>query len=187
MLNGICLLDNTLALTHEDEFRLYYLIRITPERYILSSHFTSAIDCFLRSENIKNPKFEEKLKNINLEIDKKELIKYLKEKIERLTSAHFSRGLAYAKKGLYNEAIKDYNKAIEIGFDDRTKYAAAYNNRGYIYFDLQKYNEAIKEFNKAIELDNKNKDAYCGLAITYYRLGDKQKAKENYKKAIGIR
>jgi len=39
---------------------------------------------------------------------------------------YYNRGVAYHKKGLFDEAIADYTRAIEINPED----AEAYHNRG---------------------------------------------------------
>lgn len=50
---------------------------------------------------------------------------------------------------MYNDAISDYSKTIEI--DPRNAYA--YYNRGISYDKMGDYNLAIKDFARAIELD----------------------------------
>ena len=60
-----------------------------------------------------------------------------------------SRGVAYFNMQRYNEAIKDYNKAISLKPD----FVEAYNNRGNAYYVLNKYNEAINDWEKAIQLN----------------------------------
>ena len=46
----------------------------------------------------------------------------------------------------YEEAIKDYNKAIELN----PNYASAFNNRGSTFNRMGKYEEAIKDYNTAL-------------------------------------
>ncbi|MBW5398273.1 tetratricopeptide repeat protein, partial [Brachyspira pilosicoli] len=49
----------------------------------------------------------------------------------------------------YEEAIKDYDKAIELNPNN----GAFYNNRGVSKENLEEYNEALKDYKKALELD----------------------------------
>ena len=49
-----------------------------------------------------------------------------------------NRGLAYARKGQYDKAISDFNKAIEIN----SKYIEAYSNRGVAFFYKREYEKA---------------------------------------------
>jgi len=44
----------------------------------------------------------------------------------KFAMAYVKRGMAYHKKGQYDQAISDFNKAIELN----PEYAKAYSNRG---------------------------------------------------------
>ena len=63
--------------------------------------------------------------------------------------AYNNRGVAYAKKGEYDKAITDYNKAIELN----PEYARAYYNRGNAYAEKGEHDKATADYNKAIEID----------------------------------
>jgi tetratricopeptide (TPR) repeat protein len=56
----------------------------------------------------------------------------------------YDLGHAHMKKGLYDRAISDFNKALEIN----PRYAAAYNNRGYAYYNKRKYDKAWEDVHK---------------------------------------
>ena len=56
-----------------------------------------------------------------------------------------------AKSGNYQQAINDFNKAIELN----PKYAEAYNNRGNVYNELRNSDMAIQNFKRAAQLGNK--------------------------------
>ncbi len=58
--------------------------------------------------------------------------------------------------GRNEEAIKDYDKAIELN----PQYAKAYNNRGKAKAKLGRNEEAIKDYDKAIELNPQLAEAY---------------------------
>ena len=62
--------------------------------------------------------------------------------------ANYNRGLAYGKKGQYDQAIADYTKAIEIN----PRHAKAYNNRGNAYFFKSDYEKAWDDVYKAQSL-----------------------------------
>ncbi|WP_235318134.1 tetratricopeptide repeat protein [Porphyromonas gulae] len=70
--------------------------------------------------------------------------------------AYYNRGIDCYIVGLYEEAIKDYSKAIELD----GKFVDAYYNRGNAYYKKGSYDEAIKDYSKAIELDDKFALAY---------------------------
>ena len=69
----------------------------------------------------------------------------------KTAQTHFYIGLSYQqeKKGRYEEAIKEYNQAIELN----PNFAEAYNNRGNAKHELRRYEEAIKDYDQAIELN----------------------------------
>ena len=74
------------------------------------------------------------------------------KQIESMDAEFYNnRGMAYRDKGQYDQAISDYNKALEIN----SKYAYAYNNRGMAYRDKGQYDQAISDYNKALEINPK--------------------------------
>ena len=58
--------------------------------------------------------------------------------------------MAYASQGRLDEAILDYDRAIQINPD----HAAIYYNRGIIYYRQGKLDEAFSDYNKAIQIDS---------------------------------
>ncbi len=62
---------------------------------------------------------------------------------------YYNKGVALSNKGKVDEAIAQYDKAIEID----QNYTKAYNNRGNAYLDKKQYDMAIADYNKAIALD----------------------------------
>ncbi len=66
------------------------------------------------------------------------------------------RGFAFYEKGQYDQAIADYDKAIEIN----PKLAMAYNNRGLVFDGTGQFDRAIADYNKAIEINPEFSIAY---------------------------
>lgn len=85
-------------------------------------------------------------------------------------------------KGELDQAISNYNKAIEIS----PILADAYNNRGLAYTRKGEYDLAVADFNKAIDLNPKFDRAYNNLGNAYVAKGDPERAVLNYNKAISI-
>jgi tetratricopeptide (TPR) repeat protein len=56
--------------------------------------------------------------------------------------------LTYVNKGLYDNAIKDYNKAIALD----PSYSKAYHNRGYAYYMMGNLSEAAADLYKACDM-----------------------------------
>ena len=86
---------------------------------------------------------------------------------------YFDRGFIYLKKKDDDNAIADFDSAIELNPEDPD----AWWWRGSAYFEKEDYDKAIADFTQAIELKPENPNAYLGRGIAYLR-------KENYDKAI---
>ncbi len=95
------------------------------------------------------------------------------------------RGMAFSKSNKINQALSDYNKALELN----PQYPIAYNGRGTLYFNkLKEYNKALNDFNQAISLDPKLGTSYLNRSRCYYMLSQKSNAYEEAMKAqqLGI-
>jgi len=86
-------------------------------------------------------------------------------------------GLAYESMNKPNDAIKMYEKAIEVD----PNYADAYNDLGIIYNDIGKYDKAIDYYKKALEKNPEHKYATYNIGLAYEKKGDIQKALEYLK------
>jgi lipoprotein NlpI len=53
-------------------------------------------------------------------------------------------GLNIVRKGQYDQAISDFNKALEIN----SWFAVAYNNRGIAYYFKKEYDKSLEDFKK---------------------------------------
>ena len=71
-----------------------------------------------------------------------------------------NRGTVLGEKGQFDQAISDFNRAIEIN----PRYIKAYNNRGIVYRLKGQYDRAILDFNKAIEINPLDAEGYNNLA-----------------------
>jgi len=58
---------------------------------------------------------------------------------------YYNRGNAYYDKGQYDQAITDFNKALEIN----PRYADAYNNRGFAYYLKKEYDKSWEDVKNA--------------------------------------
>lgn len=94
----------------------------------------------------------------------------------------FDKGIEYRMQGKFDEAIAEFNKAIEINPND----AQAYNNRGEAYFHKGNYDQAISDSNKAIELDPNSDQAYANRALAYHSKGEYDMAWEDVHKVESL-
>jgi tetratricopeptide (TPR) repeat protein len=96
--------------------------------------------------------------------------------------AYNNRGAYYLSRGLYDKAIADFSKAIEIN-----PYYKVYYNRGSAYDAQELYDKAIADYTKAIELKPDDTETYNNRGITYYHQGIYDKAIVDYTKAIELK
>jgi tetratricopeptide (TPR) repeat protein len=88
---------------------------------------------------------------------------------------------AYNKRN-YDQAIADYNKALEINPES----ADAYNNRGAAYDKKGNYDQAIADCNKALQINPESAEAYNNRGIAYDGKGNFNQAIADYNKALEI-
>lgn len=126
---------------------------------------------------------------------------------------HFLKGLIFAMKAKYPDAIEHFNKVLDKnpGYEKAiynralakglmedypaaikdlneclsidTTYTMAYYNRGYWKELSGNYDEAITDYRKTIELDPHFSEAYIALGYIYSQRGDNASACEIIKKA----
>ena len=90
-----------------------------------------------------------------------------------------NRGVAYAAKSQYDQAISDYTKALEIN----PRFAWAYYNRGNAYMRKDQYDQAISDFNKVLEINPREAQAYSRRGRCYYFKKEYDKSWDDIKKA----
>jgi len=65
------------------------------------------------------------------------------------------QGVKFAESGMYDEAIKRFDKALEID----SEYKEAWNGKGTVLMKLNRWKEAIKYFEKSLKNYPKYVDA----------------------------
>ena len=83
----------------------------------------------------------------------------------------------------YEEAILDYNKALELS---PTEICLVYSMRGNAKRNLGDFDGAISDQNKALDFDPLYADAYFNRASAKYKMGDVNGAIEDYTEVIRI-
>jgi len=77
---------------------------------------------------------------------------------------HYNKGVDLINEGKYDEAIVEYNQAIEID----QNFTQAYFGRGLAYFREKQYDSAIASLNMAIVLAPDDAEAYYLRGSSYY-------------------
>ena len=97
-------------------------------------------------------------------------------------TVYFSRGYGYQESNALNQAIDDYNKAIELD----SNYTDAYINKGNCLISLNKPNEALGCFNKTLKLNPTYALAYYQKGNAQYALKQNKEACLNWKKSLEL-
>ena len=95
----------------------------------------------------------------------------------------YSEGITKYQLGKDEDAIKDYDDAIQLKPD----YAEAYYNRGNVKARLGKDEDAIKDYDKAIQLKPDYAEAYDDRGNSKAQLGKHEDAIKDYDKAIQLK
>jgi tetratricopeptide (TPR) repeat protein len=95
---------------------------------------------------------------------------------------HNNLGLAYAAKGLRDDAIKHYKIALELAPD----FAEAHNNIGVAYALNHLSNIAIGHYRIALRLKPDYVDAHFNLAMQYLDKGDLDNARKIFEAMLQI-
>jgi tetratricopeptide (TPR) repeat protein len=96
--------------------------------------------------------------------------------------SHYNRGTDHMANGNYDQAIRCFEKAIEV----EGKFPEAYCQRGTAYYEKGDYDRAVPDFDKAIELNPEFAEAYCNRAIVYFYKKQYDKSWEDIRKAQSL-
>ena len=81
-----------------------------------------------------------------------------------------------------DEALRDYNKAVELKPNSRV----AYYNRGNLFRNQERNDEALNDYSKAITLKPDFAEAYVNRGIIKLNSGKKDSACIDFQKAAGF-
>lgn len=100
----------------------------------------------------------------------------------KLANAHADLGKVYYELGLYDQAIGEFKKGLELcpTFADVNYWLAmSYREKG-------DYKEANLSFLKALEINPNYVEAYNNLGLLYFKGGDMEKAVLAWEKALSL-
>jgi tetratricopeptide (TPR) repeat protein len=96
--------------------------------------------------------------------------------------AYSNRASLYQDRGQFPQALRDYDRVIELEPD----LGEAYLNRGDVYYQLGQPQEAVRDFTRAIGLRPDDGRAYANRAAAYHRLGRQADAVRDYTRVIEL-
>ena len=113
-----------------------------------------------------------------------ELIYYISDKVHTMRHCASTNklGIAFLKRNLFDEAIGEFRRAIEID----PEFVEVYNNLGYTLLRQQLYEEAIDTFAKGIKKDGNYADLHYNLGCAYLSLNKYGEAIQELNRAIEI-
>lgn len=119
-----------------------------------------------------------------MEINKKPLFteKIIPDSKIKDAAFYYIRGVSAYYSGKYDEAERDFSKAIETENGN----SIAYFNRGTFYLNEKKYKPAIDDFQKAIRLRVNFSEAYYNLSCAYIQILSFREGLLNLKKAVNL-
>jgi tetratricopeptide (TPR) repeat protein len=101
-----------------------------------------------------------------------------------LAPCYRNRASVFAEKGLYVEAISDFNKAIELDSENPYRY---YDRANFYKEFINDYDNALIDYSKAIDLDQQNIDFYYARGNLYDDyLNQEDKAIKDFEKVLEI-
>jgi len=95
--------------------------------------------------------------------------------------ALFDLGNAYLKLGQYSRSIASYQKAIEL----EAQFWPAINNVGLVKYERGDIEGAIERWETALKIDKEQPEPELALAVAFFTKGQRQKAIELGKAALG--
>ncbi len=96
--------------------------------------------------------------------------------------AHFNKGGDFYDQNDYENAIKEYNQAIQLA----PSFPGSYNNRGITYYAMGELDKAIQDYTQAIQLDPETASHYSNRGMAYVDKRDYKNAIYDYNKAIEL-
>lgn len=121
---------------------------------------------------MQEQRFEEAILLLNKAIDKN----------AKNADAFNARGVALFELGKHNDAMLDYEQAIQLAPQDYRPYF----NRAELYRTLKQWKEALEDYNQAIRFAPQVADLYLNRGVLEYQQGDLNKAIEDFRKVIQL-
>ena len=129
----------------------------------MQQYYKPSFDLLNRIRNIDSPDDADQYFIDNFTVFT--FFKYKNKKPPDHVNTYQEKGIFYAERCQYWQAIENFNKAIIFNPKD----IESYKNRGKIYLKLWRYNLAINDFNKAIKLNPNDTVSYFNRGIAYFR------------------
>ena len=111
--------------------------------------------------------------------------RHVSEDEVRQADEYKDSGNAYMKNKKYEEALHEYNLAIEISADGPNSHIY-YSNRAAAHCYLGQYAEAAYDCRKSIELNDSYEKAYSRYGLSLFFLGEYELSIDAYRKSLDL-
>jgi tetratricopeptide (TPR) repeat protein len=121
-----------------------------------------------------------------IERDREKRFRILKEiarKYPKEKRAYFRLADYYSGKGMYDQEIEEYKKALELD----PNYGSALNGIAYAYSDMGNHEKAIEYFKKYASVSPGDANPIDSMAELYFRMGRLDEAIAKYKEALEVK
>jgi superkiller protein 3 len=106
-----------------------------------------------------------------------------RERAHALAEELLARGCLYIQKGIWDEAAREFRKAIQM----EPQYPEAFNDLGLCLFYMKKYNEAIETLHEAIRFFPGWYIAEANLGLALAHVGRHAEAAQHYERSLTIK
>ena len=96
-------------------------------------------------------------------------------------TAYTNLGIFYLNRGEYNKAVEPLSLVVKLAPD----YVDGHTNLGTLFYYMNRLDEALNEYTKSLDL-RPNTVAYSNRGSIYYFQGDYQRARDDFRRAIGL-
>lgn len=115
-------------------------------------------------------------------IGAQQILRNLIQKFPKNSDAHYYLGNVLFRQGLKEDAIKEYQIAIQLN----SQYALAHNAIGQVFASQHQWSSAIAEYHKALAINPEYGEALTNLAQPLWEQGFKEEARGSLEKALKI-
>ena len=102
--------------------------------------------------------------------------------IHRSAYAEFHMGGLHLSQGHFEEALRHYNRSIELNSYQQASFA----NRAVTFIKMKKYGDGIQDFSRVITLDRHDARAYQERERAYWDSGQPELGEQDYSEAIRL-
>jgi serine/threonine protein kinase/Tfp pilus assembly protein PilF len=111
------------------------------------------------------------------------ILKEMAKKYPKEKRVHYYLGSAYGGQSMHDQAIEEFNKALELD----PNYGSALNTLAYTYSDIGNFDMALEYFKKYASVSPGDANPLDSMAELYFRMGRLDEAIAKYKETLEVK